>query len=52
VPTWPKEPIKPGATAVIDVKYATDRVGSFEKTITVTSNAKSASKNFAYQRVL
>ncbi len=44
VPTWPKEPIKPGATAVIDVKYATDRVGSFEKTITVTSNAKSASK--------
>jgi hypothetical protein len=44
VPTWPKEPIKPGASAVIDVKYATDRVGSFEKTITVTSNAKSASK--------
>lgn len=44
VPTWPKEPIKPGATAVIDVKYATDRVGSFEKTITVTSNAKTASK--------
>ncbi len=44
VPTWPKEPIKPGATATIDVKYATDRVGSFEKTITVSSNAKTASK--------
>ena len=44
VPTWPKEPIKPGATATIDVKYATYRVGSFEKTITVTSNAKTASK--------
>lgn len=44
VPIWPKEPIKPGATATIDVKYATDRVGSFEKTITVTSNAKTPSK--------
>ena len=44
VPTWPKEPIKPGASAVIGCKYATDRVGSFEKTITVTSNGKTASK--------
>ncbi|HRG57636.1 MAG TPA: DUF1573 domain-containing protein [Bacteroidia bacterium] len=44
LPNWPKEPIMPGATAVIDVKYATDRVGSFDKTITVTSNAKTASK--------
>ena len=44
VPTWPKEPIRPGASATIDVKYATDRVGSFEKKITVTSNAKTASK--------
>jgi hypothetical protein len=44
VPTWPKEPIKPGATASIKVKYATDRVGAFEKTVTVSSNAKSASK--------
>lgn len=44
VPTWPKEPIKPGAKAKIDVKYATDRVGAFEKTITVTSNAKTPTK--------
>jgi hypothetical protein len=44
VPTWPKEPIKPGASASIKVHYATDRVGQFEKTITVTSNAKTASK--------
>lgn len=44
VPTWPKEPIKPGASAEIKVKYATDRVGPFEKTITVSSNAKTASK--------
>lgn len=44
VPTWPKEPIKPGATAAIKVHYATDRVGQFEKTVTVTSNAKTPSK--------
>jgi len=44
VPTWPKEPIKPGETAAIKVHYATDRIGAFEKTVTVTSNAKSATK--------
>ena len=42
VPTWPKEPIAPGAKAVIGVKYATDRVGPFTKTITLTSNSKEA----------
>lgn len=40
VPTSPKEPIMPGKKAVIGVKYATDRVGSFTKTVTVTSNAE------------
>lgn len=40
VPTYPKEPIAPGAKAVIGVKYATDRVGAFTKTVTVTSNAE------------
>jgi hypothetical protein len=45
VPSFPKEPIAPGARAVIGVKYATDRVGAFTKTVTVTSNAEgSASK--------
>jgi hypothetical protein len=39
VPTTPKEPIAPGAKGVIGVKYATDRVGPFTKTVTVTSNA-------------
>lgn len=39
VPTFPKEPIAPGAKAVINVKYATDRVGTFSKTVTVSSNA-------------
>jgi hypothetical protein len=40
VPTWPKEPIMPGKTAVIKVKYATSRIGGINKTITVNSNAE------------
>ena len=40
VPSTPKEPIAPGAKGVIGVKYATDRVGAFTKTVTVTSNAE------------
>lgn len=40
VPTTPKEPIAPGARGVIGVKYATDRIGPFSKTVTVTSNAE------------
>ena len=40
VPTTPKEPIAPGAKGKIGVKYATDRVGPFTKTVTVTSNAE------------
>ena len=40
VPSTPKEPIAPGATGKISVKYATDRVGQFTKTVTVTSNAE------------
>ena len=40
VPTAPKEPIAPGAKGIIGVKYATDRVGAFTKSVTVTSNAE------------
>ena len=43
-PVWPKEPIKPGATGIIKVHYATDRIGAFEKTVTLTSNADTPSK--------
>ena len=39
VPTKPKGPVMPGETAEIGVKYATDRVGAFSKTVTVSSNA-------------
>ncbi len=34
----PEEPIKPGKKSKISVKYDTKRVGSFKKTITITSN--------------
>ena len=44
VPSHPKEPILPGETGKIQVKYATNRVGAFTKTITVTSNATTPSK--------
>jgi hypothetical protein len=40
VPTWPKEPILPGESEVIKVTYKTTKVGPINKTITVTSNAK------------
>ncbi|WP_026452174.1 DUF1573 domain-containing protein [Aequorivita capsosiphonis] len=39
VPTKPDGAIMPGESAEIGVKYATNRVGAFTKTVTVTSNA-------------
>lgn len=40
VPTWPQEPILPGKSDKITVTYATHNVGPINKTVTVTSNAK------------
>ena len=51
-PSWPHEPIKPGASAVIKVHYATDRVGAFEKTVTITSNADTPSKTIRIKGVV
>lgn len=39
---WSKEPIAPGKTGVIKLKYNTKIPGTFNKTITVSSNAKNA----------
>ncbi len=39
VPEKPKDPIMPGATGEIKVKYDTNRKGPIRKTITVYSNA-------------
>ncbi len=38
VPTWPKEPIMPGESGEIKIRYATNRVGKFSKTVTITTN--------------
>ncbi|MDR0619218.1 MAG: DUF1573 domain-containing protein [Bacteroidales bacterium] len=39
-PSWPREPIAPGAKGTIKVHYDTQRLGGFRKTITITSNGK------------
>lgn len=39
VPSWPKEPIAPGAKGEITVKYDTKRPGPITKSVTITSNA-------------
>lgn len=39
VPTYPKEPILPGQSAEIKVRYDTKRVGPFTKRVTLTTNA-------------
>ncbi|GIV27910.1 MAG: hypothetical protein KatS3mg027_1724 [Bacteroidia bacterium] len=41
VPQCPKEPVLPGKKGTIKVKYDTNRVGPFVKSVTVNSNAKS-----------
>jgi len=38
VPLWPKEPILPGQTEYIEIRYATNRVGAFSKKVTLTTN--------------
>lgn len=38
VPTCPREPILPGKSAEISIKYATDRVGTINKQVNITTN--------------
>jgi hypothetical protein len=38
VPTWPREAIQPGETKEIKIRYATNRVGSFHKKVTLVTN--------------
>ena len=40
VPAWPKNPVMPGESGEIKVKYDTKRVNPIRKTITVYSNAE------------
>ncbi|MDB3907138.1 DUF1573 domain-containing protein, partial [Crocinitomicaceae bacterium] len=39
VASWPREPIEPGESSVIKVKYDTKRIGPINKSITVKTNA-------------
>ena len=39
VPTYPKEPIAPGESNEIKVRYDTNRLGKFTKRVTLTTNA-------------
>jgi Protein of unknown function (DUF1573) len=38
VPTYAKEPIMPGESSVIEVNYDTQRVGAFQKSVTIETN--------------
>lgn len=42
VPDWTREPVQPGKTGTIKVKYNTAIVAPFTKTVTVQSNAKNS----------
>ncbi len=44
VPSAPKQPIMPGQSGIIKVKYDTNRLGPISKTITITSNASEPKK--------
>ncbi len=44
VPQCPKDPILPGKTGEIKVKYDSNRVGPISKSVTVQSNAKSGTQ--------
>lgn len=39
VPEWPREPIAPGESSSIKVKYDSKRLGPINKSVTITSNA-------------
>lgn len=43
-PKWPKEPILPGKSSTINVQYNAASPGGFNKSITITSNAKTPTK--------
>ena len=44
VPTYSKDPILPGESGTIEVKYATSTLGKFSKSLTIYSNAQDQQK--------
>ncbi len=51
VPEWPREPIAPGASAAITVKYDTKRIGLINKTVTINSNATNVNNGVSILRI-
>ena len=43
-PSWTNKPVMPGKTGEIKVRYNTNNVGGFSKTVTITSNAVNNSR--------
>lgn len=52
VATKPSKPIMPNETAEIGVAYATNRVGGFSKTITITSDASESRKTLRIKGIV
>ncbi len=52
VPKKPTEPIMPGESGEIEVKYATNRPGGFSKMITVLSNASEPAKKLRIKGIV
>jgi len=51
-PDWPKEPIRPGGTGEIKIKYDITRKGAINKTVSITTNeveGKDANGNPIYK---
>jgi hypothetical protein len=42
IPSYKKEPIAPGETSEIEVRYDTQRIGEFTKSVTLTTNEAAA----------
>jgi len=42
VPEWPRNPILPGQSSSVKVKYNTNIVGPINRQVTITSNAKNS----------
>jgi len=49
IPTWDQKPILPGQSSTIKVGYDTQRLGPFNKQITVISNAKNSPETLTIQ---
>ena len=52
VPKWPNEPVAPGKTGVIEVKYDTSRPGPFSKAVTVETNEANPTHTLAIKGVV